>query len=64
MKYKVGDRCKTTKNLLAPHCIGDIVTIKSCHTAKNGKSFYIIALEDGIIGYAMESCLELVTNEI
>ncbi len=40
MKYKIGDRCKVTKNFLSSSNIGDIVTV--IDTCRTTKLFYTI----------------------
>jgi hypothetical protein len=60
-KFKKDDKCVVVENLLAPHCVGYIVTIKGCYTA-NGRNFYNVLHENGLMGIAAESCLELQRN--
>lgn len=61
MKYKVGDRCKVIKNLLAPNCIGEIVTVTELLSPES-KILRCIT-EDGISCIVSENCLELVSSE-
>ena len=56
-KFKKGQKCRIVENLLAPKCIGMEVTILGVAGEKGGRVFYRID-EDGIQGYASESCLE------
>ena len=60
-KFKKDDKCVGVKNLLSPHFVGHIVTIKCCCTS-NGRNFYNVLLENGLMGIASESCLELQRN--
>lgn len=62
-KFKVGDKCIVTKNLLSPSCVGDKVEIISIETTYDGRNFYHILLEGGIKGIASEKCLELIKEE-
>ena len=50
-KFKKGDRCRVVKNLLAPSCIGQMVTIVEVIGVQ--KPIYKID-DDGILGYAVE----------
>ena len=56
-KFKKGDRCRVVKTLLAPSCIGQMVTIVEVIGVQ--KPIYKID-DDGILGYAVEGCLEMV----
>ena len=56
-KYKEGQKCRVVKNLLAPECVGMTVTILGV-AIENGKAVLYRVREDGMDGYAMESCLE------
>lgn len=55
MKYKKGDKCKVVKNVLAPKCVGMVVTV----IATIGNSGYKVRYDNGWIGIASENCLEL-----
>lgn len=59
-KFKQGDKCRVIKNLLSPSCIGDIVTVESVITTYDGRFLYAITLDNSIMGYAAEGCLELI----
>ncbi len=61
MKYKVGDKCKIIKNLFAPNCTGEIVTVTKLLSPKS-KMLWCIT-EDGISCIASENCLELVSSK-
>lgn len=56
-KFKEGDRCRVVKNLLAPHCVGQIVVINGVALSLNGRNYYHIT-EGGLKGIAAENCLE------
>ena len=58
-KFKVGDKCKVIKNLLANECVGDIVTITKV-SKLYGRYYYKIQHKDKIEGIASEGCLDLV----
>ena len=58
-KFKKGQKCKVVANLLAPQCIGMEVTILGVAGEKDGRVTYLID-EEGMKGYAAESCLEAV----
>lgn len=59
-KYKVGDICKVTKNLLSPKCIGHLVEIVDIASESEGHILYSIKeKESSLYGYASENCLEL-----
>jgi hypothetical protein len=58
-KFKVGDKCKVVKNLLAPECTGNIVEITKV-LMHNGK-YYYATLEDGLKGLAAENCLSIIS---
>lgn len=60
-KYKKGDRCKVIKNALAPECIGHAVTIDSVAFQRGPSTLYRIIIDDDIMGYASEHCLELIS---
>ena len=59
-KFKVGDRCRVVKNLLAPKCIGNVVEITKVLMC-NGK-YYYETLEDGMKGVAAENCLSIISS--
>ena len=56
-KFLKGQKCKVIHNLLAPHCVGQTVTILGVVAEKDGRVMYRID-EEGRQGYAAESCLE------
>ena len=56
-KYKEGQKCRIVKNLLAPSCVGQTVTILGV-AIENGSAVLYRVREDEIDGYAMETCLE------
>ena len=56
-KFKKGQKCKVIANLLAPQCVGMEVTILGVVGEKDGRVMYRID-EEGLKGYAAESCLE------
>ena len=56
-KFKIGDKCRVIKNSLAPQCVSMTVEIMGVV----GCTLYKIK-EEGVIGYAAEGCLELVTD--
>ena len=56
-----GQKCRITHNLLAPNCVGMTVTILEVAVEKDGRTIYRIE-EDGIQGYAAESCLETLSQ--
>ena len=58
-KFKVGDKCKVVKNLLAPRCIGNVVEITKV-LAHNGK-YYYETLEGRMRGIAAENCLSIIS---
>lgn len=60
VRFKVGDRCKVVKNLLAPDYIGFEVIIKQVPT--NRSNVYIITFphSGGRLGLASGDCLELI----
>ena len=59
MKYHIGDKCKITQNLMAPFCIGALVTITEIYSSID-RDFYSVEFEDGMKGYASETCLQLI----
>jgi hypothetical protein len=61
-KFKPGDKCRITNNLLAPNCAGDVVTIDSIAIENSTAVLYRI-IEEDIMGYAMERCLERIEND-
>lgn len=56
-KFNNGDKCRVIKNVFAPQCTGMVVEIMGVI----GGTLYKIK-EDGVIGYAAEECLELLTD--
>ena len=56
-KFKIGDKCRVIKNALAPQCVGMVVEIMGVI----GGTLYKIK-EEGMIGFAAEGCLELITD--
>ena len=60
--FESGQKCRVIKNLLAPQCVGQTVTIVKVAAEGNGKVMYEID-EGGLRGYAMESCLELIKEQ-
>jgi len=61
-KFEKGQTCRVTKNLLSPQCTGQEVTVLGVAAEKDGKVMYEID-EDGMHGYASESCLEAIDND-
>ena len=55
MKFKKGDKCKVVKNVLAPKCVGMVVTV----FATIGNNGYKVRYDNGRTGIASENCLEL-----
>ena len=60
-KYKKGNRCKVIKNSLAPTCVDHIVTIDSVAFQRGSSTLYHIIIDDDIMEYASEHCLELIS---
>lgn len=56
-KFESGQKCRVVKNLLAPRCIGQTVTIVKV-VLEAPRVIYLVAEEDGLKGYASEGCLE------
>lgn len=65
-KYNKGDRCKVTKNLLAPKCVGHAVVIDSIANEKDGRILYNAHIEDPNFSHfnclCAETCLELIED--
>ena len=64
-KYNKGDKCKVIKNLLAPKCIGQTVTIDSIAIEKEGSVIYNAHIEgyEHINCLCAETCLELLKEQ-
>ncbi len=58
-KFKAGQKCRVIRNLLAPHHVGMTVTILNVAGKMDGRVMYRIE-EEGMQGYASESCLEAI----
>lgn len=61
-KFKIGDKCRVVKNLLAPSCVGCIVHITDCISI-NGKLYYKVSHMGNTKGFASEKCLELIKEQ-